>query len=95
MLRRRHHVLRTGDSPRAPAAVQELFPSLSLVPPATNGSSWQTTDAETHELTLTFRELTLIYKSLQAVKTLGRLPSQDELLDDTIELVDRALDDAL
>jgi hypothetical protein len=47
------------------------------------------------ELTLTFDELALIYKSLQAVKTLGALPSGDELLADTIQLVDKALNDAI
>jgi hypothetical protein len=43
------------------------------------------------ELKLTFDELALIYKSLQAVKTLGALPPEDELLDDTMQLVDQAL----
>jgi hypothetical protein len=43
------------------------------------------------EVTLTFDELTLIYKSLQAAKTLGALPPHDELLEDTIQLVDHAL----
>ena len=47
------------------------------------------------ELTLTFDELALIYKSLQAVKTLGVLPSDDELLEDTIQLVNQALNDAI
>jgi hypothetical protein len=42
-------------------------------------------ECRTHELALTFDELALIYRSLQAVKTLGALPPQDELLDDTIE----------
>ena len=32
-----------------------------------------------------------MYRSLQAVKTLGTLPPNDELLDDTIEIVDQAL----
>jgi hypothetical protein len=45
---------------------------------------------ETHELRLSFRELSLIYRSLQAAKTLGALP-EDELLDNTIQLVDQAL----
>jgi hypothetical protein len=36
----------------------------------------------------------LIYKSLQAVKTLGALPPDDELLEDTIEAVDQALNTA-
>jgi len=50
---------------------------------------------ERHELTLSFDELVLIYKSLQAAKTLGALPPEDELLDDTIEVVDNALDSAI
>jgi hypothetical protein len=37
------------------------------------------------------RELALVHKSLQAVKTLGALPPQDELLNDTIQLVDQAM----
>jgi hypothetical protein len=43
------------------------------------------------EVALTFDELALIYKSLEVTKTLGALPPQDELLDDTIRLVDLAL----
>jgi hypothetical protein len=71
-------------------------PSLSLVTesPATTGSSWRGGEEQTQELQLTFRELTLIYKSLQAVKTLGSLPRQDELLNDTVQLVDQALNTA-
>jgi hypothetical protein len=46
-------------------------------------------------LKLGFRELALIYRSLQAAKTLGAPPLEDELLDDTIELVDRALQGAI
>jgi hypothetical protein len=42
--------------------------------------------AAKQELTLTFDELALIYKSLRAVKTLGALPSEEELLEDTIQL---------
>jgi hypothetical protein len=49
---------------------------------------------QTHELQLTFRELTLIYKSLQAAKALDSLPRQNELLDDTVQLVDQALNKA-
>jgi hypothetical protein len=48
-------------------------------------------DVRRHEVTLTFDELALIYKSLQAVKTLGALPPEDELLDDTMQLVDQAM----
>ncbi|HXZ56191.1 MAG TPA: hypothetical protein VEG40_01245 [Gaiellaceae bacterium] len=50
------------------------------------------TESQAHELTLTFDELVLVYQSLQAVKTLGTLPPEDELLDDTIHAVDQALD---
>jgi hypothetical protein len=32
-----------------------------------------------------------IYKSLEAIKTLGLLPPQDELLEDTIQVVDQSL----
>lgn len=46
-------------------------------------------------LELTFDQLTLIYKSLQAVKVLGALPPEDELLDDTLQLVDQALERAV
>jgi len=42
------------------------------------------------ELTLSFDELTLIYKSLMAAKSLGILSQEDEFLDDTIQLVERA-----
>jgi hypothetical protein len=48
-----------------------------------------------HDLVLTFDELALIYKSLQAVKTPGALPPRDELLDDTMQLVDQALNAAI
>jgi len=51
--------------------------------------------ADAFELKLTFGELALVYKSLQAAKTLGALPSQDELLEDTIQLVDQALNAAI
>jgi hypothetical protein len=51
--------------------------------------------AAKQELTLTFDELALIYKALQAVKTLGALPSEEELLEDTIQLFDQALNGAI
>jgi len=47
--------------------------------------------ASREEVRLTFDELALIYKSLEAVKTLGALPPQDELLEDTIQVVDQSL----
>jgi hypothetical protein len=72
-------------------------PSLRLVsPPAPTTQAARPTRAEpTHRLNLTFGELALIYKSLQAAKTLGALPPQDELLNDTIQIVDQALNRAL
>jgi hypothetical protein len=50
---------------------------------------------EMHQLKLTFDQLVMIRKSLQAVQTLAVLPRRDELLDDTIEVVDQALTDAV
>jgi hypothetical protein len=57
----------------------------------TNSSTWAGRDDQTQELKLTFRQLALVHKSLQAVKTLGALPPQDELLGDTMRLVDLAM----
>jgi hypothetical protein len=54
------------------------------------GHAWRA-DTERRLLKVTFGELVLIFKALQAVKTLDALPRQDELLNDTIDLVDRAL----
>jgi hypothetical protein len=48
-------------------------------------------DTATYELTLSFDELTLIYKSLLAAKSLGVLSQSDEFVDDTIQLVDQVL----
>ena len=47
---------------------------------------------ENIDLRLTFDQLALLYKSLQAARTLAVLPRQDELLEDTLQLVDSALD---
>lgn len=48
-----------------------------------------------HELRLTFDQLAMIHKSLQVVRTLDVVPPQDELLDDTMQLIDRALVEAV
>ncbi len=73
-----------------------IRPRLTLVetPAPATTSAWHGPDPEVFELRLSFRELALIYKSLQAVRTLGALPPQDELLNDTIQLVDQALNRA-
>jgi hypothetical protein len=71
-------------------------PTLSLVTiAATAQSARHRADPQTYELQLSFGELALIYKSLQAVRTLGALPPQDELLNDTLQLVDQALNRAV
>jgi hypothetical protein len=86
---RLHHKRHTSDE----SARSRL--SLVTTPPTTAGSAWHRPEGETHELRLSFSELALIYKSLQAVKTLGVLSPQDELLNDTIQLVDQALNRAV
>jgi hypothetical protein len=68
---------------------------LSLVTPPSSGSTWRDSEAEDIDLKLSFRQLTLIHKALHAVKTLGALPPQDELLNDTLHLVDLALDESV
>jgi hypothetical protein len=52
-------------------------------------------DERNPKLELTFDQLALIHKSLQAVRALGVLPPRDELLDDTMLLVDQALNAAV
>ena len=47
------------------------------------------------QIQLTFDQLALIRKALQAVRTLAVLPPRDELLDDTIDVVDIALIEAV
>jgi hypothetical protein len=75
---------------------QDIRPSLRLVSvrPQTTEAPRPKRDEPTHTLTLRFSELALLYKSLQAAKTLGALPPQDELLNDTIQIVDQALNRA-
>jgi hypothetical protein len=68
---------------------------LSLVTPPSSGSTWRDSEAEDIDLKLSFRQLTLIHKALHAVKTLGALPPQDELLNDTLHIVDLTLDRAV
>jgi hypothetical protein len=74
---------------------EPIRPTLRLVVPRPRGTgpTWYT-DERPIELKLSFRELTLIHKSLQAVKTIDA-QAQDELLNDTIHLVDLALNEAV
>jgi hypothetical protein len=71
---------------RVDALLRATRPRLRLV---------ATHDEQTQQLKLTHRELSLIYRSLQAAKTLGAVPTENELLDDTIQLVDQALRGAI
>jgi hypothetical protein len=47
------------------------------------------------ELKLGYRELDLIQRSLEAVRTLGLVERQDELLTDTLQLIEVALEEAV
>jgi hypothetical protein len=47
-------------------------------------------DEAKYELTLSFDELTLIYKSLLAAKSLGVLSQDHGFVDDTIQVVELA-----
>jgi hypothetical protein len=71
-------------------------PSLRLVTTAGPAkSSWVASDDHTIELRLGFRELVLIHRSLEAIRTLGLVERQDNLLTDTLQLIDVALDEAV
>jgi hypothetical protein len=72
-------------------------PSLRLVTtqPARKKPSWVRTDEDPIELRLGFRELVLIHRSLEAVRTLGLVERQHDLLTDTIQLIDVALEGAV
>jgi hypothetical protein len=85
------------EKPNTASGLKAAPRRLSLVgtPPPSRRSTWGGGEPEEIELKLSFRQLTLIHKALQAVKTLGELPSQDELLNDTLHLVDLALDEAV
>jgi hypothetical protein len=72
-------------------------PRLRLVttPPARTETSWVAGDEQQVELKLGFRELVLIHRSLEAVRTLGLVERQDDLLTDTLQLIDVALEEAV
>jgi hypothetical protein len=46
------------------------------------------------ELIFGFLELDLIHRSLEAIRTLGLVERQDDLLTDTLQLIDVALKEA-
>ena len=72
-------------------------PKLRLVttPPPRTEPSWVPNDKQPIELKLGFRELVLIHRSLEAVRTLRLAEHQDDLLADTLQLVDVALEGAV
>jgi hypothetical protein len=72
-------------------------PRLRLLtsPPVRTESSWAMRDDETIELKLGFRELVLIHRSLQAIRTLDLVERKDDLLIDTLQLIDVALQGAV
>lgn len=84
------HVRELIDTDLPPAELERLARVDRLL-----RSAVRTRPAMRLTLALGFRELALIYRALQAVRTLGAPPLEDELLDDTIELVDRALQAAM
>jgi hypothetical protein len=47
------------------------------------------------ELKLAFGELVLIHRSLQAIRTLGLVEQQDEVVADMLQLIDVALESAV
>jgi hypothetical protein len=81
----------------APPSSVSIRPKLSLVEGAPPGdhSSGGGGGEDQISLKLSFREVVLIHKALVALKTLGFVERQDELLNDTIHLVDLALDEAV
>jgi hypothetical protein len=62
-------------------------------PPARNEPQWVSEEGLI-ELKLGFRELDLIHRSLEAVRTLRLDERQDGLLADTLQLIDVALEEA-
>ncbi len=74
----------------------EQAPGLRLVPnpSASDSSRGNRQEDRWIEMKLSFAELTLIHDSLRAVKTLRLRARQDELLSDTMQLVDVMLNDA-
>jgi hypothetical protein len=75
---------------RAPA----VRPHLRLVSARPDDGSTRQNEEGRQEVKLSALELDLIYRSLEAARTLRIVPPQDELLEDTIQLVDQALRNA-
>ena len=72
-------------------------PRLRLVttPPARPETSSVAVDEQPINLKIGFSELVLIHRSLEAVRTLALVEGQDDLLTDTLQLIDLALEEAV
>ncbi|MFL5971095.1 MAG: hypothetical protein ACJ750_01760 [Gaiellaceae bacterium] len=72
-------------------------PHLRLVTtrPARPETSSVAVDEQPVNLKIGFRELVLIHRSLEAVRTLALVEGQDDLLTDTLQLIDVALEEAV
>src|SRR5262249_35388879 len=82
----RHELRAPSRIPRSGGVLPRLRPVQH--PAGRSDSSWNARGEERVAVRLTFSELALIHKALQAVKTLGSLPPQDELLTDTMQTID-------
>jgi hypothetical protein len=77
-------------------AVEHLRPAIGVVAARARERTPSSGRADRAiELRIGFHELVLIHKALEVVRTLEWLPRQDELLNDTLSLVDLALNDAV
>jgi hypothetical protein len=76
------------------ASAPSLWPWLATTQPARKEPPRVMSDEEPIELKLGFRELDLIHRSLESVRTLALVERQDELLSDTLQLIDVALEEA-
>lgn len=82
--------------------MNRLVPVAAAAPAAAAGgtvsaaeSSLAIGDEQRIELKLGFGELVLIHRSLQAIRTLGLVEQQEELVTDMLQLIDVALEGAV
>jgi hypothetical protein len=67
---------------------------LATAQPARKEPTWDRSHEDLVELKLGFRELVLVHRSLEAVRTLGLIEGKDDVLTDTLQLIDVALEEA-
>jgi hypothetical protein len=85
------------EAPEHRATDSTSRPRLRLVttPPARPERSSVAVDEQQIGLKIGFRELVLIHRSLEAIRTLALVERQDDLLTDTLQLIDVALEEAV